>query len=111
MNNWRANTDASAVTSALAIVWYIAKYVVKAEPNSDAFNLINQNVINRMNQNDILRNYIYKSICDYVSMRDFSVNEICHYLMGYDVCSSSHKFVYINLQNKTHALYNHDDLG
>ena len=31
--------------------------------------------------------------------------------MGYDVCSSSHKFVYINLQNKTHALYNHDDLG
>ena len=111
MNNWRANTDASAVTSALAIVWYIAKYVVKAEPNSDAFNLINQNVINRMNQNDTLRNYIYKSICDYVSMRDFSVNEICHYLMGYDVCSSSHKFVYINLQNKTHALYNHDDLG
>ena len=56
MFTWRANTDASAVTSALAIIWQIAKYVVKAEPNSDAFNLITKNVLDRMNFDDTLRN-------------------------------------------------------
>ena len=58
MFTWRANTDASAVTSAVAIVWYIAKYVVKAEPNSEAFDLMNTNVLNRMNENDTLKNYV-----------------------------------------------------
>ena len=58
MFTWRANTDASAVTSALAIIWYIAKYVVKAEPNSDAFKLITTNVLNKMNFDDNLKNYV-----------------------------------------------------
>ena len=32
--------------------------------------------------------------------------------MGYDVCVSSHKFVYINLQKLAEKnLYSHDDLG
>ena len=32
--------------------------------------------------------------------------------MGYDVCVSSHKFVYINLQKLSEKnLYSHDDLG
>ena len=112
MFTWRANTDASAVTSAIAIIQYIAKYVVKSEPQSDLLKMINQKVLDKMNQNDTLRNQIYKSICDYVSIRDYSINEICHYLMGYDVCVSSHKFVYINLQKLSEKnLYSHDDLG
>ena len=100
MFTWRANTDASAVTSAITIIWYISKYVVKTEPCSDAFKLITTNVLNKMSDNDTLRNYVQKSICDYVSMRDYSIHEICHYLMGYDTSVSSHKFVLINLQKK-----------
>ena len=70
MFTWRANTDASAVTSAIAIIQYIAKYVVKSEPQSDLLKMINEKVLNRMNDNDTLRNQVYKSICDYVSIRD-----------------------------------------
>ena len=78
MFTWRANTDASFVTSALGILFQITKYVVKAEPKSNALKMINENVINRMSATDTQRNYIYKSLCDQVSVRDFSVNEITH---------------------------------
>ena len=56
MFTWRANTDASAVTSAIAIIQYIAKYVVKSEPQSDLLKMINEKVLNKMNDNDTLRN-------------------------------------------------------
>ena len=56
MFTWRANTDASAVTSAIAIIQYIAKYVVKSEPQSDLLKMINEKELNKMNDNDTLRN-------------------------------------------------------
>ena len=52
MFTWRANTDASFVTSALGILFYITKYVVKAEPKSNALKMINENVIKRMSATD-----------------------------------------------------------
>ena len=58
MFTWRANTDASFVTSAIGILFYITKYVVKAEPKSNALKMINENVIKRMCPTDTYRNYI-----------------------------------------------------
>ena len=34
-------------------------------------------------------------------MRDFSPDEICHYLLNYDTSYCTHKFIHISLKNDT----------
>ena len=44
-------------------------------------------------------------------MRDFTVNEITHYLLGYDTCVASHKFININLFNLSKKMFKSHEVG
>ena len=56
---WRANTDLSPIFSGVAIYQQITKYVCKDnEIKSDSLKLINQKVLERMNDNQTLKNFV-----------------------------------------------------
>ena len=48
---------------------------------------------------------------EYVSMRDFSPDEICHYLLNYDITDCTHKFVHINLKNDSKEFLCKDEIS
>ena len=56
VKSYKSNQDSSPVTSGVAIVRYLNKYIVKVEPKSDALKMINSHVLEKMNKDDTLRN-------------------------------------------------------
>ncbi|GBB86546.1 hypothetical protein RclHR1_12970009 [Rhizophagus clarus] len=100
LQGWRANMDLKPILSIHAALQYISKYASKAEPSSQAFSEIFEQILNNSNSDDSSLTSIQKLLFNSVSERDISAQETCHLLNGTALYHSSRSFVSLNINKK-----------
>jgi len=100
LQGWRANVDLKPVLSIHAALQYISKYASKAEPSSNAFTDIFNQILNNSKSNDPSLTSIQKLLLSSIAERDISAQETCHLLLGIPLYHSSRQFVTLNLNEQ-----------
>ena len=100
LQTWRANIDFTPIVSDVTIYKYIAKYASKCESKSLDFSTVIKTITNgHCNENEHCKKGIRKLLISSLSERDYSAQEVMHYLMGHPYYHSSRSFVIVNLRN------------
>ncbi|GBB88230.1 hypothetical protein RclHR1_14780007 [Rhizophagus clarus] len=100
LQGWRANVDLKPILSIHAALQYISKYASKAEPSSQAFSEIFEQILNNSNPDDSSLTLIQKLLLNSVSERDISAQETCHLLNGIALYHSSRSFIFLNVNEE-----------
>lgn len=100
LQGWRANVDLKPVLCIHAALQYISKYASKAEPSSNAFTDIFNQILNNSKSDDSSLTSIQKLLLSSVAERDISAQETCHLLLGISLYHSSRPFVTLNLNEQ-----------
>jgi hypothetical protein len=87
---WRANnTDIQPPTSLGAVLSYIGKYVSKPEKASASYIDLQAQVIPHVNSRSPLLSFVSKMLNKLIGERDWSAQEISHFLLRLDFQRSS----------------------
>src|SRR6266496_1715943 len=100
LQGWHANVDLKPVFSIHAVLQYISKYASKAEPSSNAFTDIFNQILNNSKSDDPSLTSIQKLLLTSIAERDISAQETCHLLLGIPLYHSSRNFVTLNLNEE-----------
>ena len=96
---WRANIDFQPVTNPYLIAQYITKYITKAEKSSKGFQEFLNEVMAEAGDSTV-KKIIQKILLKTPADRDYSFQEVCYILMGWNLYSSSRTFETINLSDE-----------
>lgn len=94
---WRANTDFSAIIGLDGILQYVAKYVAKCEIPSASFINIMKSICDGLAEDSSAKSAIIKLLTALVAERDYSAQEVCHIIMGWDMYFTTRNVIVINL--------------
>ena len=110
---WSANLDMSVLIDRESVVRYIAKYCLKVERPTQAFeNILKDSMKLQQEQGDeiIMKKVIRRTFNRMTGCRDKSVMEISHLILSAPYVECSHTFVNINLFNGARFI-EEDDVG
>lgn len=100
LSTWRGNTDFSPVLSDNGIHRYIAKYASKCEIKSTEYlQILNSITTKTDNENESCKSTIRKLLISTCAERDYSAQEVLHFLMGHAFYRSSRDFVVLNYKH------------
>jgi len=94
----RANIDIQPIIDHNACLEYITKYAAKSEKVSDVVREAFNKVLCKVNENDCGSSIIRKLIIKSVGERDFSIQEIMHYLLSLKLHSSTFTVISTSLE-------------
>ena len=89
----RANTDIQLPTSLGAVLSYIGKYVSKPEKASTSYIDLQAQVISHINSRSPLLSFVSKMLNKLIGERDWSAQEISHFLLRLDFQRASRQCV------------------
>jgi hypothetical protein len=92
--------DFKPVLSIYTVLQYISKYASKAEPMSNAFADIFNQILNNSKSDDPSLTSIQKLLLNSVAEQYISIQETCHLLFGISLYHSSRPFVSLNLNEQ-----------
>ncbi|KAK3922581.1 LOW QUALITY PROTEIN: putative ribonuclease [Frankliniella fusca] len=105
--NWRANMDIAPVLSKTALVNYLEKYVSKSEPKSKSLVEILNEIANTNCKS--VKSVIQKVFIKSCTQRDYSAQEVGHFIMSEKYVSSSRAFVNVFLPKNDEWVMIEDD--
>ncbi|KAI1102932.1 hypothetical protein F4804DRAFT_353305 [Jackrogersella minutella] len=79
---WLANIDISPCNCVQAVIDYAAKYCSKGKARSKTFAEIAKAILPHIAANNPMLSFVSKLMNKLVGERDYSAQEICHYLLG-----------------------------
>ena len=97
LQSWRANCDIQPIIDYNACLEYLAKYASKAEKISDVARDAFVSVFENLKGNEQMRSVIQKLMIKAVGERDFSVQEMMHYILSLKLISSSFQVVNVSV--------------
>lgn len=101
IQTWRANIDFSPVLSKQALINFLAKYISKPEKESQHLMDMLKNLLEKIDDDKYAKNIIQRLYIQCCSERDYSAQETCHLLNGFNlVCAGGRKFVKISFSPK-----------
>ncbi|KAF1940402.1 hypothetical protein EJ02DRAFT_325295, partial [Clathrospora elynae] len=95
---WQANTDVSPCTDPKAVIEYVVKYATKAEKKSPSYRDLASNIIPFVNENQPAMSLVAKLLNKLIGDRNYSAQEVCHYLLNLPLKHSSRAFITVNLR-------------
>jgi ATP-dependent DNA helicase PIF1 len=95
---WQANTDISPCTDPHAVIEYVVKYATKAEKKSASYCDLAGTLIPFINEKRPFQSLVTKLMNKLIGDRDFSAQEVCHYLLNLPLQHSSRSFVSVDLR-------------
>ncbi|KAK3912381.1 ATP-dependent DNA helicase [Frankliniella fusca] len=100
LQTWRSNIDFSPILSKQIVYRYIAKYASKSEVKSVNYNEVLTDILKKSSDDsEKAKKAIRKLLISSCAERDYSSQEVMHFVMGYHFYHSSREFVVINLKN------------
>lgn len=97
LQNWRANVDLQIIVDIQACARYMAKYVAKGEPRSQAVSEIFNSCVSTQCDGSDARSVLHRAMIKAVGERDFSAQETAHMLLSLPLVSCSYTFITISL--------------
>ncbi|KAJ1520349.1 hypothetical protein ONE63_004547 [Megalurothrips usitatus] len=103
---YKANMDLSPIVNNSVVYRYIAKYTSKSEGMSISYGEILRSVTkNVTGENENCKKLIRKVLISTCAERDYSAQEVMHYLLGHPFYHSSRDFVVLNLKTLLYDAY------
>ncbi|KAK3910005.1 LOW QUALITY PROTEIN: ATP-dependent DNA helicase [Frankliniella fusca] len=100
LQTWRSNIDFSPIFNKQIVYRYIAKYASKSEIKSISYNEVLTDIVNKTcDDSEPCKKAIRKLLISSCAERDYSAQEVMHFLMGYKFYHSTREFVVVNLKN------------
>ena len=90
---WMANTDIQPPTSLNAVLSYIGKYVSKPEKSSTSYTELQAQILPYVNDRAPLLSFVSKMLNKLIGERDWSAQEVSHFLLQLPVQGSSRALV------------------
>ena len=97
LQNWRANVDLQIIVDIQACARYMAKYVAKGEPRSQAVTETFNSCVSSLRDDSDTRSALRRAIIRAVGERDFSAQETAHMLLSLPLISCSYSFITLSL--------------
>ena len=97
LQNWRANVDLQIIIDIQACARYMAKYVAKSEPRSQAVTEIFNFCVSSLRDDSDTRSALRRAMIRAVGERDFSAQETAHMLLSLPLVSCSYSFITLSL--------------
>ena len=94
---WRANIDASPITTEEALCQYIGKYATKAEGYSEGLIIEMRRLAAQNNEYDGIGHLLAQMMNKFCVQQDFSAQEASHQLLSIPMVECSRVFETINL--------------
>jgi hypothetical protein len=95
---WQANTDISPCTDPKAVLEYVVKYASKAEKKSPAYRDLAGTLIPFVNENRPFQSLVTKMMNKLIGDRDYSAQEVCHYLLDLPLKHATRAFISVDLR-------------
>ena len=111
IQGWRANCDMILIADQQAIVQYIAKYTSKAEQRSHSLGDILKTIATSVEENTDGRIIFQKLLSRLGTERDYSSQEVCHFLLGCPMYSMSREYRSLCLLPNRGVLVEENDDG
>jgi hypothetical protein len=99
---WQANTDVSPCTDPRAVIEYVVKYATKAEKKSPAYRDLAATLVPFVNEARPFQSLVTKLLNKLIGDRDYSAQEVCHYLLDLPLRHSSRSVVSVDLRPEEH---------
>lgn len=91
--------DIQPVLSKSHVMNYVEKYAAKGKPISARYDEVLRTILQReVAENDLEKKAVRKLLVSSVGERDYSAQEVCHILIGWDLYHCSRQFVSVTVR-------------
>jgi ATP-dependent DNA helicase PIF1 len=95
---WLANIDISPCTSRNGVIEYVIKYASKAEKQSEGYRHMVNRILRVVNPDRPFQSLVTKMMNQLIGERDWSAQEVCHYLLNLPLVNSSRDVVSVDMR-------------
>jgi ATP-dependent DNA helicase PIF1 len=98
LTSWLANIDIAPCTSLRGVVDYVVKYASKAEKESESYRQIATRLLSNLNPERPFQSLVAKLMNQLVGERDWSSQEVCHYVLELPLINSSRTVISVDMR-------------